>query len=85
MNTSELTRRRFLQLGGIGAAGVIVVSASARLMQTEHIVVERLEIGLARLPKELDGVTIAHLSDFHYASVRDATVIRAAVRATNDL
>jgi predicted MPP superfamily phosphohydrolase len=85
MNTSKLTRRRFLRLGSLGAAGVIVGAASTGLTQTQQVVVERLEIELARLPKELDGLTIAHLSDFHYTSVRDAAVIRSAVRVTNEL
>lgn len=76
MNTSKLTRRRFLRLGGLGTAGILVVAASAGLAQTEEVVVERLEIELTRLPKELDGLTIAHLSDFHYTSVHDAGVIR---------
>jgi uncharacterized protein len=85
MNTSKLTRRRFLRLGGLGTAGIVVIAASAGLAQAQEVVVERLEIELTRLPNELDGLTIAHLSDFHYTSVHDAAVIRAAVRATNEL
>ncbi len=84
MNTSKLTRRRFLQLGGLGTAG-IVVAASAGLAQIQEVVVERMEIELTRLPSEFDGLTIGHLSDFHYTSIHDAELIRAAVRATNEL
>jgi predicted MPP superfamily phosphohydrolase len=82
---STLTRRRFLRLAGLGTAGAIVSVTGAGLTQTLHVVVERHEIELARLPRELDGLKVAHLSDFHYTSVRDAEVIRAAVRATNEL
>ncbi len=83
--TSTLTRRRFLQLGGLGAASVTLAAASSGLAQTDQVVVEQQEVRLARLPKELDGLKVAHLSDFHYASERDSTVIRAAVRAANAL
>ena len=51
MKTSELTRRRFLRLGGLGAAGLTVVAASTGLMRTKQVDVEQLEIELARLPK----------------------------------
>jgi uncharacterized protein len=83
MADSNLTRRRFLQLSGLGAAGVAVATASLELAQSHRLVVERKEVGLARLPKQLTGLRIAQLSDFHYASERDSTVIRAAVRAVN--
>jgi predicted MPP superfamily phosphohydrolase len=85
LKTPTLTRRRFLQLGGLGAAGVTVATASSGFAQTHQIVVEKVEVWLERLPKELDGLRIVHLSDFHCASERDSTVIRAAVRATNAL
>jgi predicted MPP superfamily phosphohydrolase len=85
MNISKLTRRQFLRLGEMGAAGAIVVAAGYGLTQTEQVVVERLEVRLSRLPKELDGLKIALLSDFHYTSVRDSEVIRAAVRVANEL
>ncbi len=85
LKTPKLTRRRFLQLGGLGAAGVTVATASSGFAQTHQVVVEKVEVWLERLPKELDGLTIVHLSDFHYASERDSTVIRAAVRAANAL
>ncbi len=55
------------------------------MAQTPHVIVERCEIGLARLPKELDGLTIAQLSDFHYTSISDGAVIRSAVHVTNEL
>lgn len=85
MYSSKLTRRRFLRLGGLGATGVLVAAASVGLAQAHQVVVERLAVGLARLPMELDGLRIVHLSDFHYTSERDSAVIRAAVRATNAL
>jgi predicted MPP superfamily phosphohydrolase len=85
MKTSELTGRRFLRLAGLGATGLMAVTAGTSLVQTHQVVVERSEIRLARLPNELDKLTIAHLSDFHYGSSYDAEVIRAAVRAVNQL
>jgi predicted MPP superfamily phosphohydrolase len=66
-------------------AGLVAITADASLIETHPVVVERAEIRLARLPNELDRLTIAHLSDFHYVSSYDAEVIRAAVRVVNEL
>jgi len=84
MNDPILTRRSFLRFGGLGAAGAIVFGTCAGLIQRHNVVVEHHEIGLTRLPKELDGLRIAHLSDFHYASEVDGAVIREAVRLTTN-
>ena len=61
------------------------LTADAALVEPRRPVVERIEIGLARLPRELDGLSIAHLSDFHHDSQASAELIRDAVRATNEL
>jgi predicted MPP superfamily phosphohydrolase len=80
----SFTRRQFLgfsaALGGLSLAGF-----SAALIEPHRPVVERVEVVLRRLPRELDGLTIAHLSDFHYDSAASAGVIRAAVEITNGL
>ena len=85
-NQPQLTRRRFLSTSvGVGAACLLGVTADAVLIEPHRPILERIEIRLARLPREFDGLTIAHLSDFHHDSQSSAELIRDAVRTTNEL
>lgn len=63
------------------------VSKMARLAMDEanSLSVERIEITLDRLPKRLDGVRIAHLSDIHHSPFTDLDHILEAVAVTNSL
>ena len=86
LHGSRLTRRRFLGASvGFGAACLLGVTADAALIEPRRPIIERTEIRLARLPREFDGLTIAHLSDFHHDSQSSAELIRDAVRTTNEL
>lgn len=85
-NHPQLSRRRFLKVSaGAGAACLLGVTADAALIEPRRPLIERHSIRLARLPSELDGITIAHLSDFHHDSQSSAELIRHAVRTTNEL
>ncbi len=53
------------------------------LLRPQQPVVERVEIGLSRLPAELDGLRIVHLSDLHYDRRSDSSVILRAVETAN--
>jgi hypothetical protein len=44
-----------------------------------------VDIALPRLPPNLDGLTIAHLSDFHFDPYFSVTPIEAAIRIVNDV
>jgi len=59
----------------------------ARVALTEPfmLVIERQEIQLRRLPKDLDGFRIVHLSDFHYGPLTNSKHLERAVEAANDL
>ncbi len=59
----------------------------ARVALTEPfmLVIERQEIELRRLPKDLDGFRIVHLSDFHYGPLTNSKHLERAVEAANDL
>ncbi len=59
----------------------------ARVALTEPfmLVIERQEIQLGRLPKDLDGFRIVHLSDFHYGPLTNSKHLERAVEAANDL
>ena len=60
------------------------VMSSPILSQSEPVV-ENIELPFANLPAELDGLTIAQLSDFHYHRRTDPTPIQRAVALTNAL
>jgi len=59
----------------------------ARVALTEPFMtaIERQEIYLRRLPKELDGFRVVHLSDFHYGPLVDPRHLERAIEITNDL
>ncbi len=45
--------------------------------------VERVEVSVAYLPNQLDGLKVAHLSDLHYDRQGDPQIIERAVLAAN--
>lgn len=63
------------------------LAQAARHALTEPfmLAIERQEIFLRRLPSELDGLRIVHLSDFHYGPLVNPEHLERAVRAANDL
>jgi len=80
------SRRQFLRFSiALGGTALAALVAEGALVEPRRPFVERVEVFLARLPKELDGLTIAQLSDFHYDSPGSAGVIRTAVEITNRL
>ena len=55
------------------------------MIEPQWLWIERVTVPLARLPRELDGFTIAQLSDLHLGPYISDAEIRAAVAATNQL
>ena len=84
-----LTRRQFLKvaLGASAGAASFAVSGSvySAMIEPQWLSIERVTVPLARLPRELDGFTIAQLSDLHLGPYIGDAEIRAAVAATNQL
>ena len=60
-------------------------SVYTTLIEPQWLSVDRIDVPLARLPRELDGFTIAQLSDLHLGPYVGAADIRSAVAVTNDL
>lgn len=56
-----------------------------RLIESNRLVIERVEIPIENLPPDLDGFTIAQLSDFHYLPHTKLPLIQRAVAMTNKL
>jgi predicted MPP superfamily phosphohydrolase len=63
------------------------ISKTAReaLNEASMLVIEEVEVYLDRLPPNLDGLRIAHLSDVHHSPLTDLDHIAEAVRVTNEL
>jgi predicted MPP superfamily phosphohydrolase len=84
--TGEWTRRDF-----IGAAAALAPPlftfglAGLATAQLNQFRIRRFELPLASLPRQLDGVTIAHVSDTHVGRFTSGAVLRKIVDATNRL
>lgn len=76
----HITRRRFLQLSGLGAAGVLAYSGE---FERHHLDITHRTVELTRLSPALDGVRIAQISDFHYEQYTEPYFIRHVVEQVN--
>jgi uncharacterized protein len=78
-----LTRRNFLRLtGALGAAALV---ADSVLLEPNRPQIVRQEIALRRWPAELNGFSIALLSDFHYDPYFSIHPMQTAVPMVNAL
>jgi predicted MPP superfamily phosphohydrolase len=78
-----ITRRKFI--GGTAAAIVAGVAADCVVWAPNRPRIVRREILLRRWPTQMDGFTIALLSDFHYDPYFSVHPIRASVGIVNGL
>jgi uncharacterized protein len=76
----SLTRRDFLKLAGIAAVGLPLYAGE---ISRHEISVQRLMVKLPRLPEAFRGLTIAQLSDFHYAQFTEPYFIRQVIERVN--
>ena len=82
----HLTRRDFARLLGTALPALTTVGAAAvALWQIERFRIRRLTVALPDLPAALDGLTIAHVTDFHVGQFTRGAVLDRIVAATNDL
>lgn len=63
----------------------LVQMARAAFAEPYRIVVERQTIALRRLPRELDGMRIVHLSDIHHSPFTGREQVERAVEIANGL
>jgi uncharacterized protein len=77
------SRRKFLGLAA--GAGVAAVAADSLVIEPNRPIIERKEIALRRWPAQLEGFTIALISDLHYDPHFSAHPLHAAVGMVNDL
>lgn len=81
-----LTRRDFARLLATALPALTTVGAAAiALWQIERFRIRRMTVALPDLPAALDGLTIAHVTDFHVGQFTRGAVLDRIVAATNDL
>jgi uncharacterized protein len=79
MPEKKITRKRFMK----NTLGVLATGAAySMLVEPQWFAVNRYDVTVPHLPKELDGLTVAHLTDFHAGCTHDS-VLAAAIKHTN--
>jgi predicted MPP superfamily phosphohydrolase len=78
----RVTRRSFLKISALSAAGLALYSAE---VARHELSVEEHTIRLARLPEAFRGMRIVQISDFHYAEYSEAYFLREMVNRVNRL
>jgi predicted MPP superfamily phosphohydrolase len=83
---SGISRRQFLYLASYGAAPTLALGMGVHGTLTRHdLRVRHLNIPIAGLPPELEGFTIAHVSDLHSGIFCGPGRLKIIRDATNDL
>lgn len=77
---NRISRRRFLALGGLGAAGLVTYSAE---YERHHLQVTHRTITLDRLAPQFDGLRIVQVSDIHYDQYSEPGYVRDVVYQIN--
>jgi len=86
LSTSGPTRRDFLGALAVAVPPLLAVGISTRASwQLNDLRVRRFEIPIASLPLELDGLTLAHVSDIHVGRFTTKRSLHQIVEMTNNL
>jgi hypothetical protein len=81
-----VSRRQFLGVAVAAVPPLFTLSLTGLgLAQLGRFRIRRFELSIPNLPKDLDGLTIAHVSDVHVGRFTSGRVLRDMVTATNDL
>jgi uncharacterized protein len=80
------SRREFLRFTGAMLPPVFTLSLTGVAMaQLNNVRVRRFVLPIATLPKELDGITIAQVSDMHVGRFTNGEVLQKMVRMVNEM
>jgi len=81
----QYTRREFLSAAAAITPPLLTFSLTGvALTQLNHFRVRRLAVPIRDLPRDLDGTTIAHVSDMHVGRFTSGRVLREMVRVVNE-
>jgi len=80
------SRREFLRFAGAMVPPVFTFSLTGIAMaQLSEVRVRRFVLSIVDLPKELDGMTIAQVSDMHVGRFTHGEVLQKTVRVVNEM
>jgi predicted MPP superfamily phosphohydrolase len=80
------TRREFIGFAAAAAPPLFTFSlAGIAMTQLNQFRVRRLIVSISQLPRDLDGLTIAQVSDMHVGRFTSGRMLREMVSAVNDL
>lgn len=86
LDGNTLSRRRFIGFAAALAPPALNLGlVGVGLAQMDDLRVRRFTLGIPTLPKALDGLTIAHVTDMHVGGLTSEGILRKMVRVTNDL
>ncbi len=83
---NQYTRREFLRFAAAVTPPLLTLGLTGvALHQLNQFRVRRLVVPVRDLPRSLDGMTIAHVSDMHVGRFTSGRVLREMVRVVNEL
>jgi uncharacterized protein len=86
MTPQDISRRRFVYLLSYGAVPAVAVGMGVHgTLTREDLRVRKFRIPIANLPPELEGFTIAHVSDLHSGLFVGPERLKRITDLTNDL
>lgn len=81
-----LARREFIGACVAAAPALFTIGVTTlSLKQLSSFRLRRMTLSVPTLPRALDGVTIAHVSDIHVGRMTCGSILRDLVKTTNDL
>jgi uncharacterized protein len=78
------TRRRVLQVAGTGLCAVPVVGTGIGIVRRNHFRVSETPVLIANLPKDLDGLRIAQITDIHLSPFLSEKEFARAIDMANE-
>ena len=83
--SNHYTRREFLGVAAAITPPLLTLGLTGiALSQLNHFRVRRLVVPIRDLPRDLDGIIIAHVSDMHLGRFTSGRVLREMVRVVNE-
>ena len=86
VDVRPISRRQMLGAAAAAAPPLVtVIGAAVAQAQLDEFRVRRLTLDLPQLPRDLDGMTVAHVSDIHVGRFTHGSTLSRIVETTNDL
>ncbi len=85
-DAAALSRREFIGIAAVVAPSLFTIGlTSVAMAQLASFRVRKFVLRIPDLPRDLDGMTIAQVSDIHVGRFTSGRVLREMVATTNDL